>query len=338
MGPMAPRFLSHGLGASLLLTPALLLPAWSAHAAGNTDAEAAAREATRLTERAYELQRRGALNEAVQLYRQAAAVEPLPKRFRNVAVPLEQAGRLCEALGYYRRFQRDAQGEPAEHRADVEERVAALLPRLATLTVQVPADPDAAAQVRVPTTEAPGAPDPSASPEAAPRPRCLRDGENLWRCEPGPLTVELLVNDHPAASRPVTLRAGTTTTLAFPLRAPVALSSNRPRPTLTLDGAPLPLARPLPQTVPLLLGSHVLVARAGREELQRRFVVKEPGEPAGTAGGNAPFALRLDFKPSRAWVWGVVAGGAVVVAGVAVGVALGLPHRPGGADVVVPSP
>ena len=33
-----------------------------------------------------ELQRRGALNEAVQLYRQAAAVEPLPKRFRNVAV------------------------------------------------------------------------------------------------------------------------------------------------------------------------------------------------------------------------------------------------------------
>src|SRR5579883_2846213 len=72
----------------------------------------AAQRATDLTQRAYELQKEGKRNDAIRLYQEALAADPLPKRHRNLAIPLEQAGRLAEALREYWAFQRDELGEP----------------------------------------------------------------------------------------------------------------------------------------------------------------------------------------------------------------------------------
>ena len=99
--------------------------------------------ATELTERAYKLQRKGAVNDAIKLYQEALSLDPLPKRFYNLGIPLEQAGRLAEALSAYRSFQRDDQGELPEYRKEVDERIDALVRRLGRVTVSVAADDEA---------------------------------------------------------------------------------------------------------------------------------------------------------------------------------------------------
>ncbi|MCS6915474.1 MAG: bacterial transcriptional activator domain-containing protein [Myxococcales bacterium] len=283
--------------------------------------------ATELTERAYELQRRGALNDAIRLYEEALRVDPLPKRHRNLAIPLEQAGRLVEALRQYWRFQRDERGEPPEHRADVAERVARLLPRLgririAALSTEVPAT------VRVPAA-------------LAERPRCLSAAERSsdappppgtpaeYLCEPGRVEVELLLQGRPVARRSLRLDAGQTAEVHFTLQAPVHLRSNRPRPEVELDG--VPLMTPLPATVHLLLGPHVVVARDRAEQVRRVFTVHE----------GSTTTVELRFRPRRTWI-GYVAGAAGLVAGaLIVGIsayAATRPAPPGGADITLPPP
>lgn len=295
-------------------------------------AQAAAREATRLTGEAYEQQRRGALNDAIKLYQQAAELDPLPKRFRNLAVPLEQAGRLVEALAAYRRFQRDAQGELPQNQKDVDERVAALLLRLGTLTVTLPSDPEAEVGLRVPAAEASPPTDlrgALAAGSADTHPRCLKDDALRYLCQPGPVTAQLLLGGQVVATRTVQVQAQAQSELRFSTRALVRIESNRGQPRLLLDKTPLVLTPPirLPVTLPLLLGRHVLYGQDGREQVEQPFTVSE--------GQRAAQVVRLEFRPSRRWIWGVVAGGAVVVGAVALGLAFGLPPRPGGADVIV---
>lgn len=312
-----------------------------------------AERATQLTERAYELQRQGRLNDAIRAYEEALAADPLPKRHRNLGIPLEQAGRLVEALRQYWLFQRDERGEPPENRQDVAERVARLLPRLARLQAPPPSPSelgeDVTPAVRVPTalserprclaaSEQPpeaGAAGPAAEPVAPAAPPRLAPAAvpGVYLCEPGPVEVELLLRGAVVASRRVTVAAGRPAEVRFAPRAPLRLRGNRERPSLAVDGAPLPLPPSvrLPVDVPLLLGAHELVARDGREVLRRAFTVRE--------GQGAEVELR--FSPRRTWLWFVIGGAALAAAGVAAGVgayAATRPAPPGGADITLPPP
>lgn len=284
---------------------------------------AAGRKAVELTERAYELQRQGALNDAIRLYEEALALEPLPKRHRNLAIPLEQAGRWAEALREYWLFERDALGEPEAHREDVAERVARLLPRLGQVEVVLP--PEA--------QEVPGQVEARVVQAGGDRPRCVlaRGRERIYLCHPGTVEGELRIRGQAAARRTVEVRAGGRAALRFVLQGEVRISANRPRPEVIIDGAPLRLPGPLPVTVPVLLGGHELVAREGQEVLRQRFLVQE-GRPA---------AVELRFASSRRWVYFVIGGAALVAAGIGAGVAgwaATRPPPPGGADLRLDPP
>jgi hypothetical protein len=282
---------------------------------------AAGRKAVELTERAYELQRQGALNDAIRLYEEALALEPLPKRHRNLAIPLEQAGRFAEALREYWLFERDALGEPEAHREDVAERVARLLPRLGQVELALPKEAhEAQAEARL--LEAGGD-----------RPRCVaqRGKEQVYLCHPGTVAAELRIRGQVVARRQAEVRAGGRAALRFVLQGEVRISANRPRPEVLIDGAPLRLPGPLPVTVPALLGGHELVARDGQEVLRQRFLLRE----------GAPAAVELRFAPSRRWVYFVIGGAALVAAGVGAGVAgwaATRPPPPGGADLRLDPP
>ncbi len=320
-------------------------------------------KAADLTERAYKLQRKGAVNDAIQLYQEALGLDPLPKRYYNLGIPLEQAGRLAEALSAYRHFQRDDQGELPEYRQEVDQRIADIIKQLGR--VSVAANPDDEVTVMVRLVESTGD-----------RPSCVADAAVKeagrisvgYLCQPGQVHAELLINGQAVAAKETRIVAAGAARVDFVSRSPVRFSGNRKRVMLLLDKVdregpkaprsidwpPLSLSAPrtidregpkaprsidgpllslsapvkLPLSVPLLPGAHEVEARDGRDVVVRRFTVLE----------GQPESVDLHFPPSRRWVPWVIGGAVVVVAAaVVLGVVL-TPAPAGGADVTLPVP
>lgn len=293
-----------------------------------------AERASELTGEGYELQRQGRLNDAIQLYKEALRQDPQPKRYRNLGLPLEQAGRLAEALAAFWQFQRDGSGEPAEDQKDVAARVERILPRLGAVVVTLaPLSADEGA-ARVVLLQA-GGDRPRCVPDAAGRASALpgRGAGQRYLCEPGSVHADLYVGDEKVASREVTAGAHVEARIDFSVRGPVRIQGNRSRATLVLDRQPLqPAPSRLPLTLTLTLGTHMLSASAGRDRVEQRFRVPED---RGAAGPNV---VDLRFPPSRKWIFWAAGTAAVLLGtGVLLGVLL-QSAPPAGADVVLPRP
>jgi hypothetical protein len=302
------------------------------------DLELRRQKATELTDRAYRLQRKGAMNDAIQLYQEALALDPLPKRYYNLGIPLQESGRLAEALRAFRSFQRDDLGELPEYRHEVDERIAALCQKLGTVIVSAPLDEEVKVSVRL-------------FESTGDRPRCVADpAAGLssqpgiaavgYLCQEGLVRAELLIGDKGVAERNARAVAGSVVRLSFSPRSPVTISANRSPLSLQLDAGetgPNPQGRPglvapppvkVPMVIPLLVGGHELLAWDGKDVLSRRFTVQE----------GMPTEVDLRFPLSRRFVPWLIGGVAVAVA---VGVVLGVtlwPAPAGGADVTLPSP
>lgn len=321
-----------------------LLPGRSVGAPGKRGLSRAEQEANALTDRANDLQQRGFINEAIRYCQEALALDPVPRRHRNLALLLEQAGRLAEALAEYQRFQRDQMGEIPEYRQDVAERIESLIARLGAVVLlplpgpsSLPVDVGRFTEpVMVRLVEA-----------ESDRPTCLLvrspgpvPASRRYLCQPGGVHAELRVAGQIAATRRVEVVAGKEQPVEFQPRVEVTVRSSRPRPVLTLDQAPLAVPAPGPRapgnsqtltlTLPLLLGAHELRAQDAKEVLLRRFSLRE----------GTPQMVELQFSRRRPWLPWVIGGAAVLcAAGIAVGVGVALSQpQPVPPDLILPPP